>query len=122
MSTRSSVSSALHTLRSRIDAVASLAGAKTERNTPYPGWKPNLASDILKIAKDVYKREFGQEAKVEACHAGLECGIIGEKFDGMDMISFGPTIQNPHSPQERVNIPSVAEFWRFLKALLADLA
>lgn len=122
MSTRSSVVSALETLRDRIDAAAALAGAKTERNKPYPGWQPNLASNILKVAKDVYRREFNEEAKVEACHAGLECGILGEKFDGMDMISFGPTIQNPHSPEERVNIPSVTKFWGFLKAVLADLA
>jgi len=122
MSTRSSVASALHMLRARIDSVAALAGAKTEKNKPYPGWKPNLDSNILKIAKEVYRRQFNKDAKVEACHAGLECGIIGEKFDGMDMISFGPTIQNPHSPDERVNVPSVETFWKFLKAMLADLA
>jgi len=122
MSTRSSVSSALETLRTRIDSVVALAGGKTEKNKPYPGWNPNLSSNILKTAKAVYQREFGAEAKVEACHAGLECGIIGEKFDGMDMISFGPTIQNPHSPEERVNVPSIDAFWKFLKALLAELA
>ncbi len=122
MSTRSSVGSALDVLRNRIDAVASLAGAKVEKNKPYPGWKPNLDSQILKVAKRVYQGQFGKDAKVEACHAGLECGIIGEKFEGMDMISFGPTIQNPHSPEERVNAPSVEKFWTFLKALLADLA
>jgi dipeptidase D len=122
MSTRSSVSTALEALRNRIDAVVALAGGKTERNKPYPGWQPNLDSNILKVAKGVYQREFGQEAKVEACHAGLECGIIGEKFDGMEMISFGPTIQNPHSPDERVHAPSVEDFWKFLVALLGDMA
>ncbi|MCK4546565.1 MAG: aminoacyl-histidine dipeptidase [Candidatus Eisenbacteria sp.] len=122
MSTRSSVSSALEALRNRIDAVVALAGGKVEKNKPYPGWQPNLGSGLLKVAKEVHRREFGEAAKVEACHAGLECGIIGEKFGGMDMLSFGPTIQNPHSPDERVNAPSVESFWKFLVALLAELA
>jgi len=121
-STRSSISSALHALRGRIAACARLAGAETVENTPYPGWKPNLDSKVLKVFKKVHKDVFGKEPETIAIHAGLECGIIGEKFPGMDMISFGPTIENPHSPDERVNVPSVGQFWKLLSALLGELA
>jgi dipeptidase D len=122
LSTRSSISSALKALRDRIRTIAELAGAAIEENEPYPGWKPNLASKLLAVVKAVHLREFGKEPQLKAIHAGLECGIIGEKFPGMDMISFGPWIEHPHSPDERVNIPSVEKFWQLLKALVAELA
>ncbi|MDD4857392.1 MAG: aminoacyl-histidine dipeptidase [Candidatus Krumholzibacteria bacterium] len=122
LSTRSSVASALRALRDRIRSAAELAGCAIEENEPYPGWKPNLQSRLLAVVKDVHIREFGKEPQMKAIHAGLECGIIGEKFPGMDMISIGPWIEHPHSPDERVNVPSVEKFWMLLKAVLAELA
>ncbi len=121
-STRSSVGSALAATRLVLKAVAELGGAKMDAKNGYPGWTPDLASPLLAKLKDLYKRTFGNDAGVVAVHAGLECGIIGEKFPGMDMISFGPTMEHPHSPDERVNIASVAKFWQFLTAVLAELA
>lgn len=121
-STRSSIISALNALSARIGAVARLAGAEVEERDPYPGWMPNLESKILAVVKDVHKREFGKEPEMKAIHAGLECGIIGEKFPGMDMVSFGPWIEHPHSPEERVNIPSVKTFWKLLTAVLKEMA
>ncbi len=121
-STRSSIAADLQKLRDKIRAIAEAAGAEVEENVPYPGWKPDLDSKLLGIAKMVHKREFGKEPELKAIHAGLECGIIGEKYPGMEMISIGPWIEHPHSPSERVNIPSVATFWRFLVAVLGELA
>jgi dipeptidase D len=121
-STRSSVGSALEATRLVLRAVTEMAGARIDVKNGYPGWTPNLASPLLAKLKDLYKAKFGTDAGVVAVHAGLECGIIGEKFPGMDMISFGPTIEHPHSPDERVHIGSVGKFWEFLKAVLAGLA
>jgi len=121
-SSRSSVASGLEATRNTVAAVGELIKAKVAQPEGYPGWMPNLASPLLKTLKDVYHQVFQKEPHVEAVHAGLECGIIGEKFAGMDMISFGPTIEHPHSPEERVNIDSVEKFWKFLKATLAELA
>jgi dipeptidase D len=92
-----------------------------EEEEPYPGWKPNLASPLLALAKKVFQDMFSQEAKVEAIHAGLECGIIGEKFPGMDMISIGPTIKYPHSPEEQVLIDTVDTFYKFVLKVLEDI-
>lgn len=122
MSVRSSVSSSLLALRDRAQSAAELAGASAEHNTPYPGWKPNLKSAVLGSARRVHAAELRREAELKAVHAGLECGVIGEKCPGMDMISIGPWIESPHSPDERVNIPSVETFWKFLSALVAELA
>jgi dipeptidase D len=119
---RSSVASALGATRHMIKAVADLAGAKTVHPQGYPAWTPNLSSKLLQACKDLYKREFGQDVRVVAVHAGLECGIIGEKFEGMDMISFGPTMEHPHSPDERVHPGSVEKFWTFLTAVLREFA
>lgn len=121
-STRSSISTALDALSERIAAVARLAGADVKIEEPYPGWKPNLDSEILAVVKKVHEEEFGKEPEMKAIHAGLECGIIGEKFPGMDMVSIGPWIEHPHSPDERVNIPSVETFFQLLSAVLKDLA
>ena len=121
-STRSSIAEDLQKLRDKIRSIAEAAGAEVEENVPYPGWKPNLDSKLLGIAKEIHEKEFGKEPELKAIHAGLECGIIGEKYPGMEMISIGPWIEHPHSPGERVNIPSVSTFWRFLTALLAELA
>jgi dipeptidase D len=122
ISVRSSIRSSLFALRDRAQAAAELAGASVEHNDPYPGWKPNLKSEVLSKAKRVHADQLKREPELKAVHAGLECGVIGEKYPGMDMISIGPWIESPHSPDERVNIPSVATFWKFLSALVAELA
>jgi len=120
-STRSSIATALEGTRGVLAALCGLAGADIMLEEGYPGWKPNLQSPLLQKLKDVYIAQFGKEAHIAAIHAGLECGIIGEKYAGMDMISFGPTIKFPHSPSEKVNIPSVETFWAFLIRLLLEL-
>ena len=122
MSSRSSVATALQATRQRIRAIASLAGAEVEEGEGYPGWKPNMDSELLKVMKKVHKELFGKEPEVKAVHAGLETGIIGEKYPGMDMISFGPQIEFPHSPDERVKIDSVERFYKLLVATLKELA
>jgi dipeptidase D len=121
-SSRSSIGSALEALRNVIKAAADLAQARAKQPSGYPGWTPNLQSVLLQTMKDVHVKVFNKEASVVALHAGLECGIIGEKFPGMDMISFGPTIQHPHSPEERVEVHSVESFWKFLTAAVAALS
>ena len=121
-STRSSIKEALEAGRMKVEAVGKLAGAKIEHNEAYPGWKPNVSSPLLQTVKAVYSKLYGKEPEVKAIHAGLECGIIGEKMQGMDMISIGPQIEHPHSPQERVQISSVAKFWNVITTVLAKLA
>ena len=121
LSTRSSIKSALQDLRDRIYAIADLAGAKVTEEKPYPGWKPNLESNILKISKKIFKDMYGKETKVEAIHAGLECGIIGEKYQDMDMISIGPTIKYPHSPEEQVYVSTVDKTYKFVLKVLKEI-
>ncbi|MEN6559725.1 MAG: aminoacyl-histidine dipeptidase [Acidobacteriota bacterium] len=121
-STRSSVASALEAARDVIQSVCALAGARAEFHGGYPGWMPNLDSALLKKMKELYAGTFGKEAEVVAVHAGLECGIIGEKYPGMDMISFGPTLKNPHSPEEHVHAGSVERFWKLLTAAVDGLS
>ena len=121
MSSRSSIKSALQDFRDRIRAIAELSGAKVEEDEPYPGWKPDLDSNILKTSKKIFKDMFGKEAKVEAIHAGLECGIIGEKYPGMDMISIGPTLKYPHSPEEKVHIKTVEQTYDFVLKILEEI-
>jgi dipeptidase D len=122
MSSRSSVASELEALRSRIRAIAHLAGAGVEEEQPYPGWKPDLDSHVLAELQATFEEQRGQPPRVEAVHAGLETGIIGEKVPGMDMVSFGPQIEFPHSPDERVLIPSVDRFFQLLVKTLERLA
>lgn len=119
--TRSSVESRKEELRQIIQSAFALAGAETEFTGSYPGWKPNLHSHILEVMKGVYQKEFGTTPRIITIHAGLECGIIGRNYPGMDMISFGPTIEHPHSPDERVNIATVQKFYHFLLATLKEL-
>ena len=119
--TRSSVESRKEELASIIQSAFSLAGAEVEFSGAYPGWKPNLKSTLLKTMKETYVKEFGSEPRVVIIHAGLECGIIGAKYEGMEMISFGPTIEHPHSPDERVNIATVQKFYQLVKAALKAL-
>ncbi len=119
--TRSSILSALEAVRLSIRATGQLAGARLVQPEGYPAWTPNLKSPLLQKMVDIYRQLFQKEPEIKAVHAGLECGLIGEKFPGMDMISFGPTIRYPHSPDERVNIPSVEKFWQFLTEALGKL-
>ena len=119
--TRSSVESRKEELREIIHSTFALAGAEVEFTGAYPGWKPNLNSRILGVMKDIYKKEFGNEPTIITIHAGLECGIIGRNYPGMDMISFGPSIEHPHSPDERVNIATVQKFYKYLLATLKAL-
>ena len=121
-STRSSISDALELQRERIALISKVYGAKVEQDEAYPGWAPNLNSSILEITTKIYAEMLDGEPNVCAIHAGLECGVIGEKVNGMDMISFGPTIKGPHSPDERVDIPSVKKFWDLLLRILEELA
>jgi dipeptidase D len=119
--TRSSINSAIDGVRNQIIAQASLAGAKGTKEGSYPSWKPNMNSELLALTNEVYKGMFKEDPKIEAIHAGLETGIIGDNFQGMDMISIGPDIEFPHSPDERMRIDSVTKFWDFLVAILEKL-
>ena len=120
-SSRSSVKSELQDMRDRIHAVASLAGATTTEGMPYPGWKPNMESKLLKLSQKIFKDMYHEDAKIEAIHAGLETGIVGEKFPGMDMISIGPTVKNPHSPDEYLAISTVGKTYDYLLRILQSL-
>ena len=121
LSSRSSMMPALENLRSQIHAIVVLAGGSVEEEEPYPGWQPDLDSKVLQLSKDLYKKKYGKDPVVEAIHAGLECGIIGEKFGGMDMISIGPTIKYPHSPEEQVTISTVEKFYDFVVNILEEI-
>jgi dipeptidase D len=118
---RSSVDSRKEELASVIESTFALAGAKIEFTGGYPGWKPNLDSPILKEMTTVYENKYGKTPKVMIIHAGLECGILGTNYPNMDMISFGPTIRYPHSPDEKVNIATVKMFWDYLVETLANI-
>ena len=119
--TRSNVESRKAELASVIQSAFSLAGAEVKFDGAYPGWQPNFKSNLLKVMKETYEKEFGNAPRIVTIHAGLECGIIGAKYDGMEMISFGPTIEHPHSPDERVNIATVQKFYRYVLAALKAL-
>jgi dipeptidase D len=118
---RSSVDSAKEATAWRIAAVFQLINAEVNLEGGYPGWKPNMKSPILKTMGSVYKEMFGTVPEVKAIHAGLECGLIGGVYPNLDMISFGPTIRFPHSPDEKVNIASVKKFWEFLVGTLKHI-
>jgi dipeptidase D len=118
---RSSVESAKKDLSEMIDSVFTLAGAEVKFDGAYPGWKPNPKSEILETMKEVYNNKFGRVPELKAIHAGLECGLLGAVYPKWDMISFGPTIRNPHSPDEKVKIDTVAKFWDFLVETLKNV-
>lgn len=120
-SSRSSVNPTLQAVQVSIRCAGRLSGAEVESHDGYPGWKPNLDSPALGVVRRVYQELWGREPEVTAVHAGLECGLLGEKIPGLDMVSFGPQIEGAHSPDERVHIPSVARFWRALGRVLAEL-
>jgi len=116
-SQRSSNNPRLAEISGKVEAVAKLAGAWVEHEPGYPAWEPDLKSELLLKCKQVYTETFGKEPEIEVIHAGLECGIIGSAYEGMEMISFGPTIKDAHSPSERIFIPSIEKVWIFLENL-----
>jgi len=106
---------------SSLESIFSLAGAKVEFGNAYPGWDPNIDSPLLSVMQSIYKEKYGSDAKVKVIHAGLECGIILSNVPGLDIVSFGPTIKFPHSPDEKVEIASVQKFWDYLTATLKHI-
>ena len=121
-SSRSSVAPSLAYVLTQVRAVAALAAATVTLKDGYPGWKPNLDSKALAVVREVYRTRWKKEPHVTAIHAGLECGLLGEKIPGLDMVSFGPQIEGAHSPDERVNVPSVERFWGALTEVLDRLS
>lgn len=120
-SQRSSVASEIREICQTVACIFELGGAHVEQSAGYPGWKPNMGSKILKLAKSSYKQLYGKYPEVKAIHAGLECGIIGEKYPGMDMVSFGPTLAGVHSPDEKIYISTVVKYWDLLLAILKNI-
>ena len=120
-SQRSSIHSSKIDIATMVEIVFKSVGAKATHGDGYPGWKPNINSEILNITRNIYSKLFKTEPKVLAIHAGLECGVIGEKYKGMDMISFGPTLRGVHSPDERIHIGSVEKFWKLLVEILKEV-
>jgi len=118
-SQRSSVESSKYDIMQQVESVFTLAGAKVTHGDGYPGWKPNLKSDMLKIAQESYKKLFGEEPKIRAIHAGLECGLFLEKYPYLDMISIGPQMYGVHSPDERLSVSSTQKCWKWLTEILA---
>ena len=119
--TRSSVESAKMDLANALRSAFELMGCEVEFSGSYPGWTPNSQSEILDVLTSIYEKQNKEKAKVVACHAGLECGILGANYPEMDMISFGPTIHGAHSPDERASISSAQKFWKFLVEVLATI-
>lgn len=119
-SQRSSVESSKHDIKQQIEAVFTLSGAEVTHGDGYPGWKPNLKSEILKVATDSYVKLHKSQPKVRAIHAGLECGLFLEKYPFLDMISIGPTMKGVHSPDERLSISATKKCWEWLKEILAS--
>ncbi len=119
--TRSSVESAKMDLANALRSAFELMGCEVEFSGSYPGWTPNSQSEILDVLTSIYEKQNKEKAKVVACHAGLECGILGANYPEMDMISFGPTIHGAHSPDERASISSAQKFWKFLVEILASI-
>jgi dipeptidase D len=119
--TRSSVESSIMDLANSLRATFELTGCEVEFTGEYPGWTPNMDSDILKVISKLYEDLNGEKANVAACHAGLECGILGTNYPEMDMISFGPTILGAHSPDERASISSAQKYWKFVLEILKQI-
>lgn len=119
--TRSSVESSKMAVAEQLKSVFELAGIKVEFSGSYPGWKPKPGSEIVKVMEQLYEEKFASKPHIVACHAGLECGIIGANYPEMEMVSFGPTIRGAHSPDERASISSTQKFWGYLKDILANI-
>ena len=120
-SQRSAIESSKQAVAQMVATVMRMAGFEVEHTGSYPGWKPEPTSEIVRKLQSAHEKVFGKPAKLIAMHAGLECGVIGEKYPGMQMISFGPTIVDPHSPNERVQISTVQNFWKLLKQALETI-
>jgi dipeptidase D len=120
-SQRSSVASEIKEICQSVGFIFALGEAKVSHTDGYPGWKPNMDSPVLHVARTTYKSLYGKEPEVKAIHAGLECGIIGERYPGMDMLSFGPTMEGVHSPDEKIHIDTVEKYWNFLLAILRNM-
>ena len=118
---RSSIESSKRDVAAMVGTCLKLAGANVEHSQGYPGWKPNMNSEILKITRNSYKKVFAREPAVRAIHAGLECGLIYEKFKGIDMISFGPTIRGAHTPEEKIEIRTAGMFWDLLMDVISNI-
>jgi|TARA_B110000238_G_scaffold21382_1_gene20812 dipeptidase D len=119
--TRSSSESNKTDLANSLRSVFEMADLEVEFSGDYPGWQPNVTSEILEVVSNLYEKLHGEKALVAACHAGLECGILGQNYPEMDMVSFGPTILGAHSPDERAGISSTQKFWKFLKEILKNI-
>ena len=119
--TRSSVETSKYDLVNSLRSAFELCGCEVNLSGSYPGWTPNVKSEILDVLTEIYEKQNGEKAKVVACHAGLECGILGVNYPDMDMISFGPTIQGAHSPDERASIKSSQKFWKFVLEILENI-
>jgi dipeptidase D len=117
--TRSSIDASKAALSERIAATGALAGFEARHSGSYPGWKPEPGAQVVKLVDGAHRDLFGKPVVVKAIHAGLECGLIGEKYPGLEMASIGPSMWDVHTPEERVSIPSVAKFWRLLVEVLA---
>lgn len=122
VSQRSAVMSRLEEIRAGVWSLAALSGADVQDANAYPPWQPDTESRVLKTSTAVYQRMFGRPPEIQVIHAGLECAVIGDIYNGMDMISFGPTIENPHAPGERLWVPSVEAVWKLLVATIKKLA
>ena len=120
-SQRSAIDTSKQAAARMVATICHLAGFEVEHNGSYPGWKPEPNNDLVRKLQEVHQKLFGHPARLIAMHAGLECGVIGEKYPGMQLISFGPTIMDPHSPNERVQISTVINFWKYLKQVLESL-
>jgi dipeptidase D len=118
---RSFSESAKMALASRLQSAFTLAGASVKLDGSYPGWKPDVNSEILEVMKKLYYKQFRKKPELLAMHAGLECGILGATYTNWDMISIGPTIKYPHSPDEKVNIATVQKYWDFLLNVLENV-
>jgi dipeptidase D len=118
---RSSIESSKHDVAAMVETCLKLAGADVVHSDGYPGWRPSMTSEILKITRNSYRKLFGKEPRVRAIHAGLECGLIYEKFKGIDMISFGPTIRGAHTPEEKIEIRTAQMFWDLLLEVIENI-
>jgi dipeptidase D len=118
---RSSIDSSKRDVAAMVESCLMLAGAKVEHSDGYPGWRPNMSSEILKITGESYRKLFGHDPQIRAIHAGLECGLIFEKVKGIDMISFGPTIRGAHTPEEKIEIRTAQMFWDLLLEVLGNI-
>ena len=120
-SQRSPIESRLDDVTRHIASVVRLLGGASTHRGRYPGWPANMDSELLAQSVKVFKKLFNREPVVETTHGGLECGVIGNRIPGMDMISFGPTIKEPHSPDEKIHVGDIGKVWDFMQALLEEL-